>query len=157
MYGMECIYLKKSEIDHCKSVQGSIIKKITGFVKRSHHSYLLQALHIPPFNELLCKNTISLCKRLVTINCYARDLHSRILASYLLTGKRTKGTLVDRVVATGHSPVSILFNGPSDYKFSHNSLDNGVVDSLRYLIHHENFLKPWRSDYILAGFLTRAF
>ena len=157
MYGMECIHLKKSDIDHCKSIQGSIIKKITGFVKRSHHSYLLQALNIFPFNELLCKNTISLCKRLGVINCYARDLYSRILASYILTGKCAKGTLVDRVVTTGHSPVSVLFNGTFDYKASFNSHNNGVVDSLRYLVHHENFLKPWRSEYILANLLTRAF
>ena len=40
---------------------------------------------------------------------------------------------------------------------NNNSSHDGTVDSLRQLIMHEQFLKPWSSQHILTTLLTKSF
>ena len=37
------------------------------------------------------------------------------------------------------------------------NVNDGVVDSLRYLISRENFIKPYSNEHILGVLLTKAF
>ena len=53
LYAIECIPLSISQSNHIKYVQGSIIKKVIGFSKRSHHSPLVHALDISTTEELI--------------------------------------------------------------------------------------------------------
>ena len=76
----------------------------------------------------------------------------------MITG--TKGlvpnTIIDRVYKQGISPFNVLLKRELHPKISVSSID-GVVDSLRYLIFHENFCKPWEYEHILASLLVKAF
>jgi hypothetical protein len=72
----------------------------------------------------------------------------------MLHGKLIPGTLVQRIVSYGLSPTELLFNKPNLLTNSH---DSGVVDSLRYLVMHEQFLKPYSDEYIIASLLVKAF
>ena len=80
---------------------------------------------------------------------------SLLLSSYILTGRAEKGTLLDRVIKAGYNPINLIFNKP---KFKQNSTnEDGLVDSLRQLLHHENYQKPWSMEHLLANLLTKAF
>ena len=35
--------------------------------------------------------------------------------------------------------------------------DDGIVDSLKHLLHHENYQQPWSLEHLLANLLTKAF
>ena len=54
------------------------------------------------------------------------------------------------------SPVKCLFRRviPNVIEEAHH---DGVVESLRFLILHENFIKPYSSEHIIASLLTKAF
>ena len=154
MYGLESLNLRKKEINYCSSSQRSIIKRISGISNRSPHSNLLHALNIPIFSDLLQRNTASLYHRIFKVKSLTGDLQARFLATYLLSGNCTKGSLLERIIISGRSPIDVIFN---EQHFRCPSYENGVIDSLRYLLHHENFVKPWSSKYLLAGLLTKAF
>ena len=55
------------------------------------------------------------------------------------------------------SPIKSLFTEQSYVNPEVNPLRDGVVDSLRYLICNENFIKPYSEEHVLATLLTRAF
>ena len=112
---------------------------------------LIHALNIPLFGDLLQRNTASLYHRIFKVDSLAGDLQARFLASYLLHGNYTSGSLLERIIVSGRSPIDVIFN---EQHFRCPSYENGVIDSLRYLLHHENFVKPWSSEYLLAGLLT---
>ena len=52
---------------------------------------------------------------------------------------------------------------PSKLAFAYNKVntakdsENGIVDSLRYLIHSENYVKPWSVEHLMVRLLTKAF
>ena len=48
-----------------------------------------------------------------------------------------------------------LFNKPVARKMCHPQ--DGVVDSLSYLVMQENFIKPYSEEHVLATLLLRAF
>ena len=155
LYGTDSIHLTKQQISHLNSTQGCIVKKVTGFSKRSHHTSLLKAMNIPSIESQIEKSTTGLLNRIMLVDTPTRELQMRLLSKYILTGECSKGTMISQIVSMGVSPVDVIFglrNTPiTTYE------DDGVVDSLRYLIHHDNFMKPWENEYILASMLTRAF
>ena len=63
------------------------------------------------------------------------------------------GTLIERVLSHGLSPINCIFNKLSLV----NSQNCGVVDSLKVLLSREQFLKPYSEEHVLVGLLTRAF
>ena len=79
----------------------------------------------------------------------------------MVEGCAVKNTIIDRVVAMGESPVKIYFSTDEcAHKLTKSCTTyeaDGVVDSLRFLVHNENFVKPWSSQHILASLLVRAF
>ena len=65
-----------------------------------------------------------------------------------------RGTLVNRIVQSDHSPVDCFFNKIYKKAVSH---ECGMVYSLKALIIHENVIKHYSGEHILASFLIKAF
>ena len=64
LYNLEIFKLKPGQQKFIESVQSSIIKRIVGFPKRSHHTALLQAVNIDDVMSSVTHNTLSLWWRL---------------------------------------------------------------------------------------------
>ena len=140
-----------------ESAQGSVIKRILGFPVRSHHSCLLTAAGIHPVKYLVDRNCVSLWKRIFQVNSPARILSAKLLTAYINKNTRVPGTLLDRILKLKLSPVNCIFSSRVSH-FGHiNNVHSGVVDSLKYLICHDNFIKPYSEEHVLATLLTRAF
>ena len=73
------------------------------------------------------------------------------LSCYLLYGILCPGSLLDRVVQSSHSPISIVFKRPVKV---HDTHEDGHIDSLRMLLHHENFVKPYSEEHLMVHLLT---
>jgi hypothetical protein len=56
----------------------------------------------------------------------------------------------------GLSPTHCAFN---DYKFHLPTSinDNGHIDSIRAMVFHENFIKPYSDEHTLVTLLTKSF
>ena len=155
LYGMECVHLSKSDICLLKSTQGSIIKHVMGVNKRSHHTNLLKALNITPVDELIENNMLQLYHRIFSTDTPLTHLQSIFLAKYLSSNNIIKGTLLGRVVLSGNDPLTLVFDKPKRYRITETK--DGVIDSIRYLVNHENYSKPWSNEHILVTLLTKAF
>ena len=64
------------------------------------------------------------------------------------------GTLLDRVVSMGESPIYRALNTPRDIKYVQCS--NGHVDSVWQLLFNDNFIKPYFQEHIFVNLLTTA-
>ena len=84
-----------------------------------------------------------------------RTLCSYYLANHILGHKPVPGTLLHRLLTYNVSPVKLMFT----YQKTLSPLEsrNGIVDSLRYLLMHEHFLKPYSEENVLASLLVKAF
>ena len=154
LYGLDAVNLSSSMIKKLENVQGSIMKRVCGIPKRSHHTQLLQSLNISSVNNMLLKSVTSLYNRIFKINSPLRDLCVHDLSVYMSCGKTIPGTITHRITQLGLSPVDCAF---TKHIPCHKSCNNGVVDSLSQLIHCDNFIKPWSDEYLLAVLLTKAF
>ena len=67
----------------------------------------------------------------------------------------TEDTLLSHLVNSGANPLKMLCEKPSKDKVVNRA--DGVVDSLRYLLFQEIFIKPWSHEHLLTTFLTKAF
>ena len=158
-YGMESIALSCSDIQSLKTTQGNIIKRITGINKRSHHTKLLNSLKIPSVEEVIKNNSLRLYANIFRTDTPAREFQSVLLARYISSGNIIQGTLLEKIVKTGFNPLEVIFK---KYPFTCSESDtreqdDGVIDSLRYLVHHDDYNKPWSEQHILATLLTKAF
>ena len=152
---MESISLSKKDQRLLSTSQTSIIKHVMGFPKRYHHSALLQALDIPSFKENLDLACRRLYHSLMLSNTPAGILQTKLLSRYLTSGHLTKDTLLHRLVKSGHDPCKLIAGPGPKVRTPINS--DGVVDSLRYLVFHQNFIKPWSEEYLTAGLILKAF
>ena len=155
-YGLDTQGVSKACLTKLESTQGTLVKRYLGIGKRSHHSSLLKSLHIPKVQTVMQDKTLSLFQRIFQVQSPLLNLYSFMLAHYILNGKVFKGTLVDRVVQLGFSPLQVAFAG-RHFKTSVTSKEDGVVDTLRYLTYHENFIKPWSNEHVLTVLLTRCY
>ena len=126
---------------------------------RSHQSSLLEALKVPPVEEIIKKNSIRLYRKIFMTDTPARELQSVLLARYITKGSIIKGTLLERVLKSGENPLDIVFN---KVPFKHSECDlnierDGLADSLKYLLYHQDYNKPWSHEHVLATLLTKAF
>ena len=154
-YGLETIQISNSELGDLKSAQGSIVKRGLGLSKRSHYHRVLQACNINPVEVVISNNTARLYHNIFQCDTPAKEFQALLLSSYILTGKAEHGTLLDRVIKSGHEPLNLIFNKP---KFPRQATEeDGMVDSLKHLLHHENYQTPWSQEHILATLLTKCF
>lgn len=154
-YGLETIHISNAELEDLKSAQGTIVKRGLGLSKRSHYHRVLNACNITPIEKVIADNTARLYHKIFKSNTPAQEFQSLLLSSYMLTGKAQNGTLLDRVIKAGYNPFQLTLNRP---KLKLNTAnEDGLVDSLRHLLHHENYQKPWSLEHLLANLLTKAF
>jgi hypothetical protein len=153
-YGLESISLTSADENALLSAQGTIIKKSIGFSKCSHHTSLLQAMGIPPVTDLIKRNAASLFHRIFQVSSPARALQSQLLANFILKNDTVKSSLLHRIIKQGVSPITLISGPPPKLPGSSN---NGLCDSLRLLINHDNFLKPYSDEYFMATLLLKAF
>ena len=78
-----------------------------------------------------------------------------MLSLYIAHGVVVSGTLLDRVIKAGGSPVDLIFNKPCNN--SQRLPQDGEVDNIVYLVMQENFIKPYSEEHVLATLLLRAF
>ena len=86
----------------------------------------------------------------------ARVLCLELLSQYVSHGKLVNGTIIHRVKEAGHSPIICAFIKPILPNAMYEPED-GTVSSLRYLLHHENFIKPYSSEHLLTRLLIKSF
>jgi len=157
LYGNECITLSDCDIARLQSTQGCLIKQCLGLGKRSRHSHLLNALNVHKVSDVIYKHCLSLYHRIFQCDSPCRDFNIEMLSRYVMCQQVTPGTLLHRIVQLGKSPTSIIFNKKTVHVPNHDELDNGIVDSMSYLLRHNNFMKPYSEEHVLLSLLTKAF
>ena len=151
------MYINKANIKRLDCNQASFIKRILGFKQRTHHSNLLEAVRINNIELYVKRNTLSLWKRTFNADSLLRSLCAINLARFILHGTLIPGSLVQRLISFGISPTEVLFNNSFKFIDSNCTQNNGIADSLRYLVMHEQFIKPYSNEYVLASLLVKAF
>jgi hypothetical protein len=122
--------------------------------RRSHYSSLLKALHIPPVTDILNKSTAGLLHRIFQVSSPTRSFQSRALAELIINGKMTKNSLLARVIRAGHSPTHLVISPP---KTVFPSSQDGISDTLRHLLLHDNYFRPFSHEHFLASLLLKCF
>ena len=154
IYGLDSLSMSQSSLDKLESTQGTLLKQCIGLNKRSKSSNLLQALCVPKVKDRLKQSIASLLKRVFAVDSSVRDINVHFLSLYFSKGELIHGALVERAVSAGLSPTRCAF---VKYKKPTFVRECGVTDSLRTLLMHENFIKPYSEEQTLASLLTRAF
>ena len=67
--------------------------------------------------------------------------------------------MLDRVIKAGCDPLKNIFEKQpfacANYEFDRQ--EDGMIDSLKFLLHHNDYNKPWSEEHILATLLTKAY
>ena len=117
-------------------------------------------MNISKVTKIIQSDTRSLCRRIFSIPSPVRDLSVFLFSQVLANGRTTNGTLIDRVTKPVIPPLIALFDPKTEWwRGCRPEPDraSGVVDSLRYLLHHKGYNNPhgeWRR---LASLLVGAF
>ncbi len=114
----------------------------------------LQALNIEHTKAVIHRSSNSLFKRLCLTDSPTRNLCIHLLDIYMTDGILIPGTIIDRIVKTGISPLSLLSQTNVRKPLQ---TEDGLVDSLRSLLLCENYVKPWSDEYLLVKLLTKSF
>ena len=154
-YGMKCVNLTKRNVASLETAQASTIKRVLGISKRSHHSALLKALQVPKVHENIISDTVSFARRAFEIDSAYKNLCLEFLSRYIISGLAPKGSLVDRLCSYGISPTRVALGLPIVRNTPEPS--DGVSDSLRYLLHSDNYNNRSSPEYKLASLLVKAF
>ena len=125
-----------------------------GLSKRHHHSQLLNALKVPSVIDVISKNVYSFYNRALTTKSPVQEIQSRFLSHYMLNGAVIKNTLLEKLLSYDLNPLECLFNYK---KVKYDFTCNGVTESLRFLSLHDNYVKPWTSEFLLVKLLTQSF
>jgi hypothetical protein len=110
------------------------------------------ALDISTTEDLLSKNVSSLFNRIFKVDTPLRHLQAVLLSHYLVSGKPTRDSLIQRLVSTGTNPINLFFNSVRT-KCAHQSC--GVEDSLKYLVLHDNLSSSSQMNIIWPHYLQR--
>lgn len=153
-YGCESLHLRQSDIHKLESLQGCMLKQCVHLPKRNHHTPLVQALSIPTIKDRIQSRVCGLLHGIYSVPSPARDLCVELMAQYVATGFYIPGTLVGRVVDMGISPARAAFN-QTKWKVTNN--EDGLIDSLRSLLFHDNYMKPWSDERMIVSLLTKSF
>jgi hypothetical protein len=155
-YGLEAVPLTKASLAAVEKCQATLIKRCLGLNKRSHHSNILHALNIAPVLHSVNAHAANVYTRIFKRNSPALLLNSFLLARFISTNVALEGTLLHRILTMGASPVrTLLRKKPCCSPFYARS--DGVIDSLKFLLHHANYVKPWSTEFILTSLMTKCF
>ena len=142
-----------------ETTQGNMVKSLMGLGKRARSSPLLKALNIPKISDIIAKDTASVTQRIFCVPSPLRDLQTYLLSQYCIYGSTVCGTLLERVIKLGMSPLQLIFPGKGTDRPSPTPPNNndGLVDSLRFVLNHDDFNNPNTSLRQLAFLLTKSF
>lgn len=154
LYGAETIALPAQSLQFLKTSFNNLVKRSLGFNTRSRSSMILNAMNLPCVTDLIMHSTSALLHRIFNVPSPVRDLCSFFLSMFLIDGFRCPGTLIDRLLNFNVSPTRCVFIKP---RFYSNRECDGIVDSLRFLISSEHFLKPYADEHIVAVLMTKSF
>lgn len=154
LYGMNCINLNRNSLKKLETTQCNLLKQSLGFGKYSRSSDLLQALHVTKIDRSVKIQSIKLLNQIYQVNSPIQDLCSHLISLYAYDGTVIPGTLVSRIINYGLSPVLCCFNR---LKVCNDLAQSGTVDSLKHLLMHENFIKPYSEEHIISALLLRSF
>ena len=157
LYGLETMSLNQTLKKSMESAQATRLKNILGFSKRSHHSNLLHAVKIDSVESSINRAVLSLWWRIYQVDGPARLLCNALLNEFVKHKRLIPGTLIHRVAEMGYSPVKCAFNKQQFTRRETDNINDGIVDSLKFLIRHENFIKPYSEEHVLATLLVKAF
>jgi hypothetical protein len=158
IYGIDAMCIDRLLLNKLESLQGCMIKQSLGLSKRSRHSAVLQALHVSPINGILKQRTLSLYQKIYNNNTVVNKLCNQFISHYMIAGQYVRNTLVGRIIDMGISPIQAASNNFSiNSSLSEAVNTDGLVDSLRFVLISEHFIKPYSDDHILASLLTKAF
>jgi hypothetical protein len=157
MYGMDSVPITKSNIKKLDTTQGNLVKQAMGLSKRAHTTELLLSLGINRISDVLNRNVLSLYSRVFKVNTPLQDLTLHFLSQYITHNIIVPGTLIDHLLGMGLSPTSCVFDENPKTLFRTEPVDNGHVDSIRSLIFHEHFIKPYSEEHSLVYLLTKSF
>ena len=122
--------------------QSNIVNIIMGFNKRSHYSNLLHADRIDKVETSVIRGILALWYRIYQVDNPARVLSNAMLCDicYINSRHLIPSTLIHRVVEEGFSPMKCLSIMQQFTAHRANNIQDGIVDSLRHLVYHENFV-----------------
>ena len=152
--GMECMINSKYQFRRMESIQGRLIKQCLGLSKRSHNSAVLKALKIDKAQNIVNRNVLNLYHRIFKIDSPARNLMHFLLARYITYGTTVPGTLLDRVVSIGESPLKCVFRKCGHKFFILKDGIDGHVDSIRQLLHSRNYVDRNSEEHFMLRLFT---
>ena len=144
----------KDQFRRMESIQGRLIKQCLGLSKRSHNSAVLKALNIDKVQNIVNRNVLNLYHRIFKIESPARSLMQFLLARYITHGTTVPGTLLDRVVSIGESPLKCVFRKCGHKEFILKDDIDGHVDSIRLHLHIRNFVDRNSEEHFILRLLT---
>lgn len=150
LYGCNAVNISPADLKSLESEQGTLVKRCLRLGKRSRHSALLCALGIERIQDTLMKLTAGLMERILQVDSVCRELYLTLYSKSLPSRVPVPGTVLARAHKWGIP--ALLPASPNIQMRS-----DGVVDSLKQLLCHEHFLKPFSDEYVLIRLLTRAF
>jgi len=154
LYGVDCLSVSVNNVAKIQSTQDNIVKYVYDLSKRSHHSNFLQALGITGANTLLNEHNRSLFTRIFPNDSPTRNLCVYFIDLFVTQNILIPGTLVNLIVDMGISPASLSFSGCTNSSQS-SYTDDGLFDSLRFMLYSDNYIKPWSKGYLLVKLLTK--
>ena len=154
-YGQESLHVCKTALHRLESTQATSVKHALGIPKRNHSSHILCALNIAKVSDTITRNTLSLWYRIFKKSSCVKYINAYFLARYIISHRVCKDSLLCRIIKGGYSPVRSLL---TKHTLSSNGTNPcGIVDTLKCLMMHQNFLKPYSDEHVLSVLLTRAF
>ena len=156
-YGLETVSISDASTKKIDSFQGFLIKKCLGLSKYNRHSVLLRSLDIKKAASCLQKASCDLWRRVFVCDSPMRTLCCVLLSRWLVTGRATPGTLLNRIISYNVSPLKMAFTKspyPCSVKQQHKS---GVDDSISFLINSGDFLIRNSASHKLVNLLTKTF
>ena len=146
LYGVDCLSASVNNFANIQSAQDNIMKYVCSLSKRYHHSNFLQVLGITGANTLLSEYNKSLFTRIFQNDSPTSNLCVYFIDLFVTQNILIPGTLVNRIVDMAISPAILMFQGGTNSSQSSSTAD-GLVDSLRFMLYNDNYIKPWSNEY----------
>jgi len=148
MYGLDCLTLSQKEVSTLQTTQASLLKMIMGLSKKARSTNLIKAMGLYTVDDHLLLNKCKLLHRIFTTPSITRDFYTEVLLLPNVHGR----TLVSDIQSYDVNPVQTLIKVP---KLVY--LENGVIDSLRFLVFNDNYNKQGSVEKCIVNILLASF
>ena len=118
------------------------------------------ALNIPKIDDVISKNTLGFYNRIFNVDSPLLCMQKNLLEHYIISGCSYKNTVIDKVISMGLSPMAIaidpVFKCKIKLSYDFNE-DAGLIDSLKYLLYQDNYIKRQSDEFTLVNLMTKSF